>query len=81
MRDKPKFNKQKCLKCKYHAFSSNGYRAVIGRGSRDVICNFATITGITCLKPEPGYSTSDLRGEDYDNCKLFVEGEPERIIE
>ena len=55
MKDKPKFNKRKCMKCKYHAFSTDGYRAVTKRGSRGVVCNYATITGITCLKPDGIY--------------------------
>lgn len=78
MSDKPKFNKRKCLKCKYHSRLSQGYSVRVGHESIHVICNFATVTGITCLKPDSNNSTTDLRGEDYDNCMLFVEGEPER---
>jgi hypothetical protein len=81
MRKGPKFNKRKCLRCKYHTHMSQGYSVRVGHRSIHVCCNFATVTGITCLKPEPGHRTSDLRGEDYDDCKLFVEGEPERIRE
>lgn len=78
MRNKPKFNKRKCLECKYRGYISQGHLIRTGNKSVHVCCNFASITGITCLKPLSGYRTTDLRGDNYNNCKLFVKGNPER---
>ena len=57
-----KFNKQKCKQCVYHR--------VMGA---HVICNFATVTDTTCLHLEEN-KVVDYRGEDYNNCKIFIKG-------
>lgn len=73
--DKPKFNKRKCLKCKYH---SAGFGVPIRDGDKQlrVHCNYSA-TGKTCLrKTENGII--DTRGDDYNHCKLYVKG---KVIE
>lgn len=75
---KPKFNKKKCLKCKFHGTgvgypvrvkSKNGNWTTI-----NVHCNYgAGQGGSSCLRPLNCQETYDLRGEDYDNCLLFKE--------
>ena len=62
VKPKYKFDKTKCRKCAYH-------RVMQGF----TICNYACVTGQTCLhKTKNG--VEDSRGDDYNNCKLFVEG-------
>lgn len=71
---KSKFDKTKCAKCQYRGIGSIGQPCRIkGRYIR-LYCNFSGITDITCLKPEVNNNVVDLRGEDYNNCKLFIEG-------
>lgn len=76
---KPKFDKKKCLTCIYHG-EGVGYSVRVpnkdGTYSLKVVnCNYAGVTGETCLKPAPNNEVIDLRGDDYDNCKLYEEGE------
>ena len=78
MRNKPKFDKSKCLKCKYHGRGKNGYSTRKGNTTVAVFCDFATITDTTCLKRNDKGTAKDLRGEDFDNCKLFSPGKAER---
>ena len=68
------FNKEKCVKCKYHNYLSN----LTGTSTRDYkikhcFCNRAVLTKETCLK-RIGKEVVDRRGTDPDNCKLFEEG-------
>ena len=70
-----KFNKQKCLKCRYHNYGCGGYLATVRKRRQAVYCNYASITGNTCLKPTGLFTTVDVRGDDYNNCKLFLEGD------
>ena len=68
----PKFDKRKCLKCKYHSTLANvGY--AVRKGKNDVIypyCNYAGVTKSTCLR-KSGKETEDIRGNDYYSCRLF----------
>lgn len=77
-RKKPKFDKQKCLKCKYHGIGKCGYFTRAGSKATKVFCDYATIAKSTCLKPINITDVVDLRGTEYNNCKLFAEGSPER---
>ena len=72
---KPKFDKNKCLKCKYRN-TSNTLGYVIKHNNKPVHihCDYAFLTKTTCLQPGPNNTVVDLRGEDYNNCMLFVEG-------
>ena len=74
---KPKFNPSKCAKCQYHSeiISSGWHVRVSKTKSINVCCNYASVTGKTCLQPKNSKESYDTRGEDYNNCKLFVEGE------
>lgn len=72
-RNKPKFRKSRCLKCKYHGLGSHGYLVNINGKGIHIYCNYA-VTGKTCLKPSGPFETIDIRGEDYDDCKLFSPG-------
>lgn len=76
MKTKPKFNKKKCLKCKYRGTKGIGYpvRNEDGEVVRPY-CNYSAYANTTCLKPGPHGTSIDSRGNDYNNCKLFVEGD------
>lgn len=69
-----KFDKEKCLHCKYHTEQYRGY--TVKRGCRfvNVSCNYASATGSTCLKRKDNSSVVDMRGNDYNNCMLYEEG-------
>lgn len=71
--DKPKFNKDKCVKCKYHGLNV-GYTADVKGQKRLVYCNYSA-TGNTCLKRVGEDKIKDLRGTRFNDCKLFEEGE------
>lgn len=71
---KTKFNKYKCLKCIYRGESQLGYPVRYKGQWVRVYCNYSGCTNSTCLKPISHYDTIDIRGEDYENCKLFIEG-------
>lgn len=62
---KTKFDKQKCKSCMYcgrrQTYHSAGF----------MYCNYAGIEGQTCLH-KVGKDIVDRRGDDYDNCKLYV---------
>lgn len=77
-RNKPKFDKQKCIKCMYHCNLTGGFRAKIGdKNYVSIVCDYATINRQTCLI-NTSEGTIDLRGEDYNDCKLFKEGAVEK---
>ena len=60
----PKFNKKKCRKCIYSL-----------RRGESTLCNYLSICGQSCLHMENGVVV-DSRGEEYNNCKLYVKGAP-----
>lgn len=74
---KGKFNPEKCIKCKYRCANSGGMGNPIKVGDKwvRVYCNYATIMQSTCLKPISPTESIDMRGDDFDNCKYFVEGD------
>lgn len=76
--NKPKFDKKKCLTCTYHGDGVGYCVRIPAKGGtfthKTVNCNYAGVTGETCLKPAPNNTIIDLRGDDYDNCKLYKEG-------
>ena len=65
---KSKFRKSKCKKCIFHSAQSGGY----------LICSYATRNKAdnTCLYKGDDGKLHDRRGDDYDNCLLFIEGQP-----
>ena len=73
---KPKFDKEKCLSCKYrNTYSQLGWAIKKDGKVHHVLCDYGTITGISCLTPGPNNTVVDMRGEDYNNCMLFSEGD------
>lgn len=80
---KPKhFNRQKCIKCRYHGNGCGGYNAtIIGKNghhyTQSIYCNYSGITGKTCLQKDG----SDLRGTNYNKCQLYEKGKPPRMKE
>jgi len=74
---KGKFNPEKCIKCKYRYSSSNSIGNPVRVGDKwlKVFCNYASITGSTCLKPISLTESIDMRGDDFENCKYFKEGD------
>ena len=62
------FNLKRCKKCKYH-----------GGISSDICCDYSR-TGTTALK-KVGNKVIDMRGEDPDNCKLYVKGRTNKMKE
>lgn len=77
---KAKFNKDKCLKCRYHGLGCNGHTVRIGTRALPVFCNYSA-TENTCLKKTEDGQIVDIRGDDYENCKLFVSKKPEETDE
>ena len=67
---KSKFNKRKCMQCTYH-------RGIKSTGG--IYCNYGCITDQTCLTKGEDGKIYDRRGDDYNDCKLFVRGD--KIIE
>lgn len=74
MKVETKFNIEKCKKCKYRGAISGATKRHYTKTVVNVICNYSGITGHTCLYSDATNKTCDRRGEEYDNCKLFVEG-------
>lgn len=64
MRNKSKFDKQRCASCIYRMESTLGYEGLV--------CNYAGVTGHTCLK-RIGKEVVDARGEE--ECKLYKKGQ------
>lgn len=71
MKSKPKFNKKKCVKCKYHS-TGLGYPVMIDGHQKTIHCNYS-ITGQTCLRMTEN-GIVDARGYDYNHCKLYEKG-------
>ena len=69
---KPKYNKVKCKKCCFRVSDTSAYRTDDGDS---VSCNYSTIMGKTCLRRGEHGTVIDIRGNDYDNCLLFKEGD------
>jgi len=63
---KYKFSKTRCRKCIYHRGNDG-----------NTYCNYASITGQTCLHRGEKGKILDRRGDDYYDCQLFVKGEIE----
>lgn len=63
MRSKSKFDKDRCKSCIYRMESTLGYNGLV--------CNYAGVTGHTCLK-RIGKEVVDARGED--ECQLYKRG-------
>lgn len=77
--DKPKFNKNKCLKCKHHSCGVGWHAKVIKNGKEydvRVHCNYSASKD-TALKMING-KLVDTRGDRYNHCLLFEEGTPEK---
>lgn len=78
MTNKPYYNKHKCVKCIYHGLGCGGYSVKINEDEhRPIYCNYAGVTGETCLKRD-GDKVIDLRGDDYNHCKLYVKGKAKK---
>lgn len=71
---KPKFDKHKCYKCKYHCENSSGYPVRTNHRTVRVCCDYATMMRETCLTKDENDNVIDKRGNDYRNCKLFEAG-------
>lgn len=78
----PKFNKKNCLKCIYRGVkesTSLGAPVTIKNENGEervahVYCNYASITGETCIRlTEDHKNTMDIRGKG-PRCKMFKEG-------
>ena len=65
--EKGKFNKKKCHTCIYHGNTS-------GLTANQTICNYAAITGHTCLRRNDKGDPVDIRGNDGENCKIYENG-------
>lgn len=78
MENKTKFDKKKCMKCKYHGVGCGGETVRRRNEMVHVYCNYSSITNSTCLKRGPHGTVTDLRGDDYNNCKLYDPGKAKR---
>lgn len=66
MKQKSKFNKDMCKTCKFHG-------RITGIDTGSVFCNYASLNDETCLHRK-GSRVIDRRGNNYDKCKLYEEG-------
>ena len=77
---KVKFDKRKCLKCKYHGTRFGNFVQVKKNekemGMR-IHCNYSA-TGETALKMVDG-KLVDTRGDDYKHCLLYEKGTPQEV--
>jgi len=78
IRRNPKFDKKKCLVCKYHGIGCGGFTVRKHNNMIHVFCDYATITKDTCLTKTTDGATIDRRGDDYDNCQLYDAGNVSR---
>lgn len=70
---KPKFNKEKCLKCIWHSRCGSGWHVLTMQGEYiNVVCGYSSFTGSTCLKRVARDELIDIRGEDYNACQLYA---------
>lgn len=71
---KPKFDKNMCIRCKYHGRGKQGFSAKTSNGYVSVFCDYANITDSTCLRRTSRGAVRDIRGDDYSDCALFSPG-------
>lgn len=64
----PKFDKEKCKKCKYRGYFSN-----TTNGVRNMYCTYHKCDQGTYLKRQKDGTIVDIRGKG-PNCKLYSEG-------
>lgn len=69
---KTKFSPKRCAECKYRGVVSGGSS---NRKRKRHYCNYSNITGTTCLKRVSADTIIDIRGNDYNACKLYTKGE------
>ena len=74
IKSKPKFNKRKCLTCKFHGEASWGYPVKSGDTSIHVSCDYISLTKDSCLKTDGKGEIIDTRGNDYNNCLKYKSG-------
>lgn len=75
--DRPKFDKSKCLRCRYSVKISSGFSAHDQTGaSVQIVCDYSGSNkdGHTCLYRGADKKVHDRRGDDYNNCLLFTQG-------
>lgn len=68
-----KFNKKKCEECKFHGYFGSKSGASNNYSVNHIMCDFAKYNKMTCLRRN-GKSVIDLRGDDPENCKLYIKG-------
>ena len=72
---KPKFNKERCWKCKYRSYLGNAksnrrFSSMTDLEKGNIACYYSVMTNNTCTINTHGVLT-DGRGNEYDNCKYF----------
>ena len=81
----PKFNKDKCLHCKYAGVGEGYYVKIDEEHSVKIFCNYTSIKKESCIqlvnpkahKPNEIY---DIRGDEYNNCLKFEKREKPIIV-
>ena len=72
-----KFNKKKCLMCKYAVNTSGGYMVHDKSGKTfTLLCDYSggNKDNECCLYIGEDKKVHDRRGDDYNNCLLFDQG-------
>lgn len=81
-KNRPLFDKQKCVKCKWHGVGI-GYPVKVMQAGHEVTalihCNYSSYHESSCLRAKSANEVIDIRGTDYDNCLLFEEGKVEKV--
>lgn len=75
---KTKFDRKKCLTCIYRGGSQGSCTSI-----KNLHCNYSGIMTATCLKriPNKDGEIMDIRGKDYDNCRLYEKGRQIKSLE
>ena len=75
---KTKFDRRKCLTCIYRGGSQGNCTTI-----KNLHCNYSGIMTATCLKriPNKDGEVRDIRGDDYNNCKLYQKGRQIKILD
>ena len=60
-----------CRHCKYRGTVEGKYKH-----GDSIHCNYGFYSGRACLRRGPKGKTIDTRGENKEDCKMFIEGRP-----
>ena len=66
------FNKKKCRSCVYQMKYTGGSKDEVDY--THIMCGYSLMKRTTCMKLMPDNEIVDIRGDDPDNCLLYLKG-------